>query len=77
VARTDGGIKFTGLKYVPAELDELRPKYDIVVKVMVRSGINLSLPWSTFLKHPIATVSTYKGCVYNYLACGGGGPLCL
>jgi B12-binding domain/radical SAM domain protein len=69
--RTDGGIKFTGLKYVPAELDELRPKYDIVVKVMVRSGIDLSLPWSTFLKHPIAAVITYKGCVYNCLACGG------
>ena len=67
-----GGIKFTGLKYVPAELDELRPKYDMVVKVMVRSGIDLSLPWSTFLRHPIATVITYKGCVYNCLACGGG-----
>jgi hypothetical protein len=34
--RSDGGIKFTGLRYVPAELDELRPKYDIVVKVLVR-----------------------------------------
>jgi radical SAM superfamily enzyme YgiQ (UPF0313 family) len=73
--RTDGGIKFTGLKYVPAELDELRPKYEIVVKVMVRGCIDLSLPWSTFLKHPIAAVITYKGCVYNCLACGG--PLCL
>ena len=69
--RSDGGIKFTGLRYVPAELDDLRPKYDIVVKVMVRSGIDLSLPWSTFLKQPIATVKTYKGCVYNCLACGG------
>jgi radical SAM superfamily enzyme YgiQ (UPF0313 family) len=42
--RSDGGIKFTGLRYVPAELDELRPKYDMVVKVLVRSGIDLSLP---------------------------------
>jgi len=58
------------LKYVPAELDELRPKYDMVIKVMVRSGIDLSLPWSTFLKHPIVAVITYKGCVYNCLACG-------
>ena len=67
----DGKIKFTGLKYVPAELDELRPKYDIVVKVMVRSGVTLSLPWSTFLKHPVTAVITYKGCTHNCLACGG------
>lgn len=58
------------MKYVPAELDELRLKYDTVVKVMVRGGIDLSLPWSTFLKHPIVAVITYKGCVYNCLACG-------
>ena len=69
--RTDGGIKFTGLKCVPAELDELRPKYDIVVKVMVRSGIDLSLPWSTFLKHPIATVMTYKGVSTTVWHVGG------
>jgi B12-binding domain/radical SAM domain protein len=67
----DGKIRFTGIRYVPTDLDELRPKYDIVVKVMVRSGITLSLPWSTFLKHPVTAVITYKGCTYNCLACGG------
>lgn len=67
----NGRVRFNGLRYVPVELDELRPKYDIVVKVMVRSGITYSIPWSTFLKHPVTAVITYKGCTFNCLACGG------
>ncbi len=69
--RDDGKIRYTGIRYVPLELDDLKPDYGVVLKVMVRSGLRNSLPWSTFLKHPITAVITYKGCTYNCLGCGG------
>ncbi|QOJ78537.1 TIGR04190 family B12-binding domain/radical SAM domain protein [Infirmifilum lucidum] len=69
--RDDGKIRYTGIRYVPIELDDLKPDYSVVLKVLVRSGIRNSLPWSTFLKHPITAVITYKGCPYNCLGCGG------
>jgi len=72
IAYRDGDkIRYTGIKYVPLELDDLKPDYGMVLKVMVRSGLHNSLPWSTFLKHPITAVITYKGCACNCLGCGG------
>ncbi|AFA40232.1 Fe-S oxidoreductase [Pyrobaculum oguniense TE7] len=61
----------TGIRYVPQELDDLKPDYTAVARAMIRSGIRNSLPWSTFFKHPIAAVISYKGCPLNCLACGG------
>ena len=69
--RQEGKLKFTGLKYVPVELDDLKPDYKIISKVMIKSGLKNSLPWSSFLKHPVTAVITYKGCSLNCLACGG------
>lgn len=61
----------TGIRYVPQELDDLKPDYAAVARAMIRSGIRNSLPWSAFFKHPIAAVISYKGCPLNCLACGG------
>ncbi|MEZ0346702.1 MAG: TIGR04190 family B12-binding domain/radical SAM domain protein [Infirmifilum sp.] len=69
--REGSKIIHTGLKFVPLSLDDLKPDYKIVSKVMIRSGLKNSLPWSTFLKHPVTAVITYKGCLFNCLACGG------
>ncbi len=73
VAYRDGSgrVRFNGITFVPETLDELAPNYETVVKVMVRSGISNSLPWSSFLKHPVTAVITYRGCPFNCLGCGG------
>lgn len=72
IAFRDGNrLVYTGIRYVPVDLDYLKPDYRLVSKVMVRSGLRNSLPWSTFLKHPITAVIPYKGCVFNCLGCGG------
>jgi B12-binding domain/radical SAM domain protein len=68
---SSGRIRYNGITYVPETLDELAPNYEAVVKVMVRSGISNSLPWSSFLEHPVTAVITYKGCPLNCLGCGG------
>jgi len=69
--RENGRIRYTGIRYVPLELDDLKPDYSVVLRVMVRSGLRNSLPWSSFLKHPVTAVITYKGCPFNCLGCGG------
>lgn len=72
VAYREGGkIRFNGISFVPEHLDEYVADYGLVLKVMVRSGISFSLPWSSFLEHPVTAVIAYKGCLYNCLACGG------
>ena len=64
-------VRCNGVTFVPESLDDYVADYGLVVRVMVRSGIPMSLPWSTFLEHPVTAVLAYKGCVYNCLACGG------
>jgi len=68
---SSGRIRYNGITFVPESLDDFAPNYEAVVKVMTRSGISNSLPWSGFLKHPITAVMTYRGCPFNCLGCGG------
>ncbi|MEM3326870.1 MAG: TIGR04190 family B12-binding domain/radical SAM domain protein, partial [Thermoproteus sp.] len=55
----------------PCRLDEYRPKYDILTKVVAGSGVIYALPWADFLKNPIVAIITYKGCLFNCITCGG------
>lgn len=64
-------VRYNGIKFVPNSLDEYVADYGLVVRVMTRSGLSLSLPWSSFLEHPVTAVFAYKGCVNRCLACGG------
>jgi len=68
---SSGRIRYNGITFVPDFLDDLAPSYETVLKVMVRSGISNSLPWGSFLKHPVTAVMTYRGCPFNCLGCGG------
>lgn len=69
--RDNEKILYTGLKHVPLQLDDLKPDYKLISRAMIRSGLKNSLPWSTFLRHPVTAVITYKGCTFNCLGCGG------
>ncbi|MEM4015312.1 MAG: TIGR04190 family B12-binding domain/radical SAM domain protein [Thermofilum sp.] len=69
--RAGSRVRFNGISFVPEHLDEYAADYGLVLRAMVRSGISLSLPWSSFLEHPVTAVITYKGCLHNCLACGG------
>ncbi|MFP4507925.1 MAG: TIGR04190 family B12-binding domain/radical SAM domain protein [Candidatus Acetothermia bacterium] len=69
--RTDSGPKVNRLKAVPAELDSFSLDYDYVLRSLLRTKSLDIMPFQEFIKKPMMTVLTRKGCNSNCPGCGG------
>ncbi len=64
-------ITCSKIRYVPYNLDQYAPRYDLLVKAVARTGIKNAKPYALFEKDPITAILMFKGCIYNCITCGG------
>ena len=70
--RVGDGLKCTGIRFVPNNLDPYYIDYDWLFSRYVKRKLLLgALPYASFLSRPIGAVLPFKGCVHNCLVCGG------
>ena len=71
--RSESGIQSNELNSVPGDLESFSLDYDYVLKSLLRTRSFDNMPFQEFLKKPMMTVLTRKGCDSNCPGCGGSG----
>jgi B12-binding domain/radical SAM domain protein len=71
--RSDSGIKTNEINSVAGDLDSFSLDYDYVLKSLLRTRSFDNMPFQEFIKKPMMTVLTRKGCDSNCPGCGGSG----
>ncbi|MCM2313398.1 MAG: TIGR04190 family B12-binding domain/radical SAM domain protein, partial [Steroidobacteraceae bacterium] len=72
-----GGVRVNPHAYVPATLDYVDIRPDLVVEMMARHrDFTGTLPFGGWWRNPIAAVFTVKGCAYECVTCGSSATTC-
>ena len=70
---SDSGVQVNEINSVPGDLDSFSLDYDHVLKSLLRTRSFDNMPFQEFIKKPMMTVLTRKGCDSNCPGCGGSG----
>jgi B12-binding domain/radical SAM domain protein len=75
--KADGTPRVNPMTFLPSSLDyaDLRP--DLMVEMVLRyRDLRSVLPFNKWLRNPITTVFTVKGCAYECVTCGSSKSTC-
>ena len=75
--KQSGGVRETPTTYLPATLDYVDLRPDLMVEMVLRyRDLESTLPFNGWWKNPITTVFTVKGCAYECVTCGSSQTGC-
>jgi len=72
-----GGVRVNPMRFMPASLDYVDLRPDLMVEMVVRyRDLQSTLPFNGWWRNPITTVFTVKGCAYECVTCGSSQSAC-
>ena len=72
------GIHVNPLSFVPASLDYVDLRPDLMVEMVMRyRDLESTLPFNGWWSNPITTVFTVKGCAFECVTCGSSHTTCV
>ena len=75
--KQDGAIRINPHTYLPATLDYVDLRPDLMVEMVLRHrDLQSTLPFNGWWGHPMTAILTVKGCTYECVTCGSSRTTC-
>jgi B12-binding domain/radical SAM domain protein len=75
--KDSGAVRVNPLTFVPASLDYVDLRPDLMVEMVMRyRDLESTLPFNGWWSNPITTVFTVKGCAFECVTCGSSHTSC-